>query len=631
MRSPKRGRCSRSAVQLFHPRLESCEDRLLPSTFTVIDLGDTGSGSGLRGDLRYAINTANSNTDLSNHIVFQPGLTGTVTLVQGTLLVSKPLELSGPGAGLLTVSGNHQSGVFDIEAPAGQTVILADLTITGGTGSGVDQLGKAAGGGLFNDSATLILNRTTITGNTLPPQGDGGGLFNFHGDVSLTSSTVSDNHVDGPYSTPDGIANLGTMTLSHSTVSGNSESEQGTDIQNGGTMTLDHCVIAHNQGNIFSTGSLTITNCTINNNVAVNGTALTTGSPATITDSTITDNFATISAGAISHGVGDLTISRCTIARNSALVNGGIVSVGGAVYVSDSTISGNQSPYGRGGGIDFEKTYGGFVEITGSTITLNSAQSAGGVYSAGSGMLIRSSIIAGNPTGPFQPDVVGTVLSLGHNLVGAIDSSSNGWAATDLTGNPVFPLDPMLGPLQDNGGLTLTHALLSGSPALNAGDTGLFGSFDQRGTLREYSVVHGVDIGAFQTEDAVSFRLVAPSQVIAGVPFNVTVLALDQWGNTASTYTGTVHFSSTDLFAQLPDDTAFSGDDAGSHTFSVTLKTPGTQEIKVVDSQANSIAGNVSVDVADNPVAFRASDLFGYLFSGDTAAGSGYLRRRHGN
>src|SRR6516164_9896129 len=82
------------------PVLEALEDRMLLSTFTVTDLGDAGVGSGLQGDLRYAINTANSNADLSNRIVFQPGLTGTITLTQGKLIVTKPLEINGPGADL---------------------------------------------------------------------------------------------------------------------------------------------------------------------------------------------------------------------------------------------------------------------------------------------------------------------------------------------------------------------------------------------------------------------------------------------------------------------------------------------------------------------------------------------------
>src|SRR5262249_9178554 len=145
----------------------------------------------------YAINTANSNPDLSNRIVFQPGLTGTITLTQGKLVVTKALEIDGPGANLLTVSGNHQSGVFDIEAPAGRTVILSDLTIADGTGAGQDQFGSTAGGGLFNDAATLVLARTTFSRNTVPldfaSTGGGGAIFNFHGNVTLSDSIIADN------------------------------------------------------------------------------------------------------------------------------------------------------------------------------------------------------------------------------------------------------------------------------------------------------------------------------------------------------------------------------------------------------------------------------------------------------
>ena len=77
-RRPKRTSAGRRAPL----SLEEMENRMLLSTFTVTDLGDAGVGSGLQGDLRYAINTANSNADLSNRIVFQPGLTGTITLTQ---------------------------------------------------------------------------------------------------------------------------------------------------------------------------------------------------------------------------------------------------------------------------------------------------------------------------------------------------------------------------------------------------------------------------------------------------------------------------------------------------------------------------------------------------------------------
>src|SRR6516164_4033514 len=90
--SPAR-RSGRGFGPACQPAFEILEDRVVPSTFTVVDLGDAGSGSGLTGDLRFVVNTANSNADLSNDIVFQPGLTGTITLTQGKLVITKALEI----------------------------------------------------------------------------------------------------------------------------------------------------------------------------------------------------------------------------------------------------------------------------------------------------------------------------------------------------------------------------------------------------------------------------------------------------------------------------------------------------------------------------------------------------------
>ena len=295
--APKRRFRSRSLETMSRPRLEPLEDRFLPSVFTVIDLGDAGSGSGLQGDLRYAIDTANGNADLSNRIVFQPGLAGTITLTQGKLVVTKPLEIDGPGADVLTVSGNHQSGVFDIEAPAGQTVIFSDLAIADGTGAG-QQFGFVAGGGLFNDAATLILTRTTFAWNSVPFQvigaGGGGAIFNLLGAVTLNDSLITDNQAGDA----NGVAirNLGTMAIHHSSVTANPGGLNGT-IDNNGTMTLDQCLIADNGNDITNGGTLTMTACTLTGNTALDGAGLQNVGRATVADTTFRNNHPTLSGG----------------------------------------------------------------------------------------------------------------------------------------------------------------------------------------------------------------------------------------------------------------------------------------------------------------------------------------------
>jgi hypothetical protein len=83
------------------------------------------------------------------------------------------------------------------------------------------------------------------------------------------------------------------------------------------------------------------------------------------------------------------------------------------------------------------------------------------------------------------------------------------------------------------------------------------------------------------------------------------VVALDQWGNTASTYTGTVHFNSTDAAAQLQCDTAFPGADAGTRSFTAVLQTPSQRVVQVVDTTVGSQAsGSATVHVLSVPLAY---------------------------
>src|SRR5262249_25177569 len=151
LRKPKAG--SRKPLR-FWPQLEALEDRFMPSTLTVLNNMDSGSGS-LRAEI-----AAGSSGDT---IVFAPSLDGqTITLTTGVLDINKSLTIQGPGASQLTVSGNHSSTVFQVE-PITQ-VTLSGLTISNGSGGGILNSGYGA---------TLTVSGCTLSGNSAT---DGGGI-----------------------------------------------------------------------------------------------------------------------------------------------------------------------------------------------------------------------------------------------------------------------------------------------------------------------------------------------------------------------------------------------------------------------------------------------------------------------
>jgi hypothetical protein len=220
---------------------------------------------------------------------------------------------------------------------------------------------------------------------------------------------------------------------------------------------------------------------------------------------------------------------------------------------------------------------------------------------AGSASLLHNALIAGNLSGDgtTPDDVLGSLDPSGsYNVIG--DGSGMIGLSNGVNGNQVGsgadPIDPRLGPLQDNGGPTQTMALLPGSPALNAGDPAQLGMADQRGVSR----TGGVNIGAFQAS-ATAFVLAAPDTVTAGVPFDVSVTAVDPFGQVAVGYMGTVTFSTTDPDpgVLLPADYPFQPGDAGQVTFpgGVTLITPGGQTLTVMDTSDNTVTGSALIRV----------------------------------
>src|SRR5947209_6550289 len=167
----------------FVPCLLALEDRTLPSTFTVVNLADHGSGS-----LRQAVLAANQHPG-ADAIQFQSGLAGTIALTGGPINITGSLTVTGPGAGQLAVSGNDSSGIFTI-AGRGTSVTLTALTITAGR--------AAQGGGIANLGGSLTVSQCTFTGNTAEggSVAQGGAIFN-QGTLTVNGCTFQNNQAQG--------------------------------------------------------------------------------------------------------------------------------------------------------------------------------------------------------------------------------------------------------------------------------------------------------------------------------------------------------------------------------------------------------------------------------------------------
>lgn len=180
---------------------------------------------------------------------------------------------------------------------------------------------------------------------------------------------------------------------------------------------------------------------------------------------------------------------------------GGIAN-NGTLTIINSTISGNSSQNGEGGGIWTATRSSsdappptGSLHLTNCTIVNNSALFGGGIYiSDGSTARATNTIVAGN-SGYFEgPDIRGTLVSEGNNFIGNNSDATITPATGDQIGTAAAPRDPLLGPLQYNGGPTQTHALLAGSTAIDAGDDSVAPPRDQRDYLRSGPS----DIGSFE-------------------------------------------------------------------------------------------------------------------------------------
>jgi hypothetical protein len=299
-----------------------------------------------------------------------------------------------------------------------------------------------------------------------------------------------------------------------------------------------------------------------------------------------------------------MQVSNSTLNSNTASTGngGGIASTSQIVLISD-TLAGNSAGNQGGGFYNAATGSSVYVSVLCNTITANSAQSGGGgIFSVPNSctLNVQNTIVAGNSCTAANsgPDINGFLNGgVTYNLVGIGDSTLSGinnGAHGNQVGTTANPINPMLAPLGFYGGPTSTCALLVGSPAIDTGCPDDVNLPDQRGVAR----AGGVNIGAYQATANHFVFTHLPASVSVGQWFSFTLVAEDQFGQTAVGYTGTVTFSSSDFFAARPGPQTFVLASGGQITLNnlTRMWSSGVQTLTATDS-ATGDTGSVSLTV----------------------------------
>ena len=437
----------------------------------------------------FAENTATYNYGGGGIYLYLGSLNITNSIIKNNTATFKP---SGGGGGIAigtssaaftitnsVITENSADSAGGISA--GGTGVISGSTISNNRANG------AAGG--LHSSGILSLIDSTVSGNTVvDSNGTGGGIFNF-GRLSVSNSTVSGNSA----AIGGGILTYGGLNASGLNISNNTSSKSGAGIYSsaGGTttlpVTLNNSIISGNNSSEFGGG--------IYNREQIN-----------LVNTTVRNNSSSLGGGGIFNvflnvGTATLNATNSTINGNTSnAAGGGIANQTGTVNLTNSTVS-NNTARGVGGGITNNSN--GKINLINVTIVFNTTiiGAGGGVNNSGDLVTALNTIFARNVTGgnaPAASDFNGTINSQGYNIIGTTKGTT---IAGTTTGN-LLNTDPVLSPLADNGGLTLTHALGPNSPAIDAGNPANVLAADQRGFTRPNDgngdgLARG-DIGAFE-------------------------------------------------------------------------------------------------------------------------------------
>jgi hypothetical protein len=363
------------------------------------------------------------------------------------------------------------------DTKGGDLDILGNVTIqsTGTQPATIDAGGLTSADRVFEVFNYLNLSNIIVKGGLTTE--DGGGIYIRSNATALLFNTTVKNNSSTSYSDGGGIYNGGVLALVNSTVADNKVVGSSTD-----------------GGGIYNNGQAILLGTTIKNNTASSGGGIKNGGTLTISNSTIYNNTAVSFGGGIYSSSSTISLINSSVSGNKALYSGGIGVSNGTLNIFNSTITQNA--------ITATSTYYGYV---------------GGIDNSGASVNLKNSIVAGNIGG--SPDLYGNINGNNNNLIGNLSGASG----TVGTGTDIVNVNPQLGLLQDNGNGIFTHALLSGSPAINAGNNALVLTdvfdldndgnnsetipFDNRGS--GYTRISGgtVDIGAFEFQSAPNLSL----------------------------------------------------------------------------------------------------------------------------
>jgi predicted outer membrane repeat protein len=428
---------------------------------------------------------------------------GQVTITGGSLLGNSAIGGQG-GAGPAGAPGRRVVFFF------GNNLLI--LGSNGGAGGQGGNGGAAFGGAVYTNGGLVTITGATLFNNQLTNEAVGGQGGNGGAGGNGASFTVIGNGGDGFASGPGNLISTGPSGLDggNGGAGGSGGAAGGGAIYNaGGTLLIQTSEVrgqavggAGGKGGggggitLGLGGSAGFGGAGGNGAAGLGGGLGSNGGLAVVLADTFAQCAASGGAGSNGGASGFALFSVAAPGGSSAAGQGGAVGEsGGTIVAADCTFNGNMAASGSGGAIANDSTT---LTLTNCTVSGNSAAAGGGLFNQGT-LFIANSIVAQNTAPTGGPDAAGTIISEGHNLVGATDGSS-GWAVSDLTGTSAAPLNPLLAALGNYGGPTRTMALLPGSQAIDAGDNTLIPSgvgTDQRGLSR---VVNGtVDIGAFES------------------------------------------------------------------------------------------------------------------------------------